>query len=52
MTPKYCIECEKRIPNFRSKRAKTCSVQCSNKRACTPGNVVKKRDQERRSVYG
>lgn len=25
-----CINCGKRIPNFRQKRAKTCSIQCSH----------------------
>ena len=27
---KYCINCGKPIPNFRSKQAQTCSLKCSH----------------------
>ena len=39
---RFCIECEKEIPSTRSKRAITCSVKCSNKRATTPSHLRKK----------
>lgn len=35
MIERICIECGTLIPRYRSKRAKTCSVACSNKRSTT-----------------
>ncbi len=43
---RFCIECEKIIPQSRSQRSITCSKKCSNKRATTPST---KRKQVKRN---
>lgn len=45
MDKKYCINCGKRVPNFRSKQAKTCSLKCSHD---WNHSSIKQREEKRR----
>lgn len=44
---RFCIECGNEIPTTRSKRAKTCSLACSNKRATTLSHLRKKENSSK-----
>ena len=43
-----CINCGKRIPNFRSARAKTCSLKCSH----DWNHISIKKREEKLKKYG